>query len=328
MAWPVTDFDEVLFNQNGVGYSEVVAIHLAIKERAEAVDHSLASGDYADEWTATPIWLNSPDGVETRTYLRNALQKFYDDIADLLSGDAGTRWTVTPTGGATEWTISSLVDDIAMGDFADLLTKPANPYPFIWLHAALDRLLYSYKKATTLTETCTRSSRDASFPEASLQAAWDVAIGDTPIETSSFGIIGFPYPYWNNQVHWGVGSTNIAEIAGSTISCKYNIPSAGASPTSAAYRVRGINDSDISVTCGFNTASHTLLSDGEETGLWIDTATPDLAPGAENNIDMSFNTSVPATVPFSSVSGRKAVMFGMLEVRAILDLTSILTDQA
>lgn len=142
MAWPVTDFDGVQFN-DGSGYAEVVAIHLAIKERAEAVGHSLASGDYADEWdTSLVVWHddNAPD--DGRLYLVDVLQKFYNDIVSLLTIGTGKAWVQSPEIGASTWGITNLKADIGLGDFADLLTGTTNYEAFLWLHEALDRLVY------------------------------------------------------------------------------------------------------------------------------------------------------------------------------------------
>ena len=330
MAWPVTDFNNVRFNQNGIGYSEVAAIHLAIKERADATMHSLAFGDYANEWTTTPVWLGEPDGVATRTYLKNVLLGFYDDISSLISGDAGIRWTVTPTGGATEWTMASLVADIGMGAFADLLTKPANPQPFIFLHAALDRLLYSYK-------TCTWAGSQSALSKigdgilTTLEDAWDTARGDSgtvgglgffPIQTSP--CVGWYVSNFDNTIG---GPPYDVQLMSPTVSNSYTIPDAGTTFTKSAYRVSGDNVANTGITCTFGTASLTINAESSATAQWIHSASADFLPDTTTDIDLEITTVPPNDCPFPD-EFQIYTIFNMLAVRGILDLTSILTDQA
>ena len=153
----ITDFNGILFN-DGSGYDLVKAIHLGIKERAEAIGNTaLTGGKYADEWdTTTKIYTSDPLGEsdeedDGRTYLKDVLQGFYDDIVALTTylfqAPKAFVNNLYPTDGGDLsdvllWSESRLVTDIGMGAFADLLTGPSNYEPFLWLHEALNRLVW------------------------------------------------------------------------------------------------------------------------------------------------------------------------------------------
>lgn len=206
MAWPVTDFDGVLFN-DGTGYAEVVAIHLAIKERADATGHTLADGDYAEEWDEeTLLWLGDPytaAAEDGRTYLRDVLAKFYTDIALLIDGDSDVAWAKTASLESEFWDIASITADIGMGDFDDLLTKPANHEPFLWLHECLDRLRYQIKNISAF-------EGGASYRNFT-QSSWDDNRGSIPTGYVDWYRTQWPPAIAEPQVS-GSGSTSPASL--------------------------------------------------------------------------------------------------------------------
>lgn len=190
MAWPVTTFEDVDF-LDGSGWLTVSAIHRAIKERAECSLHTvLTGGDYGAEFDGV-IWTMEPFG-DGKLYLKDLLGTLYTDLTNLVEGLPGIRWT-TASNGDTLWTMASLETDIAMGPYLDLITDATDPRPFIWLQAALDRLIYLRRLKgligndfPSVTSITSRTGTDA----LSASDAYADAYSDTEFTGSGFHHIG------------------------------------------------------------------------------------------------------------------------------------------
>lgn len=332
MPWPITDFDGVTFN-DGRGWQEIQAIHLAIKERADLTGHTLGSGDYSDPWdTDTPVFLSGPGNSDGRIYLRDQLETFYDDVADLVEGDPKIRWTKT-SGRSDEWTTASLVTDIGLGDFADLLTKPQNHLPFLWLHEALDRLIYT--KRTTQAQTPGRLYWHDSYGGlgASEQLAWTSMFTDTP----SHGQSGTP------AIYWAVGPAGPFSWSGYgsiIVDGRLDIPirifpaMTGGLITDMDHNLwhedRGFTGTNVIIRIGTEIQNFNAGTFPAETVAFEGVPGDVDILGTETLLDMSFVTAWPTTVPFSPVSGPTAnrIYFEYLNSSAYVDLGAELTDQA
>jgi hypothetical protein len=321
MAWPVTDFDGVQFN-DGTGYAEVVAIHKAIKQRAEAIGHSLASGAYADPWTATPIWLADPSrqGVgDTRVYLRDVLQGFYDDIIDMLDSDTDIRFVESVTANATEWTEASLVTAIGMGDFVYLLTKPANHEPFLWLHEALDRLIYPRVTVESGVFTSQARSVGTTIRYLDKQVAWNNRDG---------GGGG------GRSVSWILTIANSFHGAGVTDGVTYPFNMSGLSGVTSLveYEMTFQNEGNIPITFTFGSASRLVYAGTAGITEWVAASSIDLPTGTSSDALLEFVDAEPATVPFSTPGEIFAYVSGSIDqrkatARTIIALSTILDDQ-
>jgi len=328
MAWPVTDFDGVTFN-DGTGWAEIVAIHLAIKERADLTGHTLGAGDYSDPWdTDEKVFLSEQSSLSDRTNLYDQLDKFYDDIVLLVGGDPKIRWSKT-SGRSDEWTMAELVTDIGLGAFADLLTKPANHLPFLWLHECLDRLIYT--KRTTQAQAPGQLYWHDNYGGlgASEQLAWDALLVDTPIH----GQTGLP------AIYWSVGPV-FSSYSAITIDHMLDIPAkvlpamTGGTVTDVDHNLRhedrGYVNPNIIIRMGteiqnINAGTFpaaTIAFEGVPGDVDI--------LGGQTTIDFSFVTAWPATVPFAPVAGPSAnrIYFEYLNSSAYVDLELELTDQA
>lgn len=143
MAWSDIDWDGDMMDA-ATGLAAIAEIHTAIKERAEVTVHAIRLTDYADDFSGD-VWLCEPPTTPgSRQFLKTILEDFYSSVESLIDGDDTVRFTTT-SGGDTLWTIEDMVTDIAMGEFADLLTGPHDYRPFLWLREALDRLIYVRK---------------------------------------------------------------------------------------------------------------------------------------------------------------------------------------
>lgn len=336
MAWPVTDFNGVQFN-DGTGYAEVVAIHLAIKERADAVGHSLASGDYSDEWdTAQVIWHDDDYPVDGRLYLKAVLTGFYSAIGSLISGDSGIRWTETGNNNAVAWTLSSLVADIGMGAFADMLTATTNYDPFLWLHEALDRLVYrrvllTIDSSGTITETYNgyRSGESASGVgvDALQENSWDEATGDS--DHSSTTGIGASLRWQISTISSPPFYTQITKAAsGRSVTNTITTGSLSAVDYSIQLTLTKFTGSTFEIAFNGNTPIN-IVPYGN-TSFLIPGSTSDFALNSTDAVQWAVTTTPPATNPFSTVGTADFAMIRAISVLMYfyVDISGILADQA
>jgi hypothetical protein len=337
MAWPVTNFHRVQFN-DGSGYSELVAIHLAIKQRADASGHSLASGDYASAWDTTrKIWLGDPttkSGGDGRTYLKDVLQKFYNDIASLVAGSADTSWLIDPDVDDELWTFSDLVDDVDMGPFADLLTKPANHLPFLWLHEALDRLIYIRWRRNIVTIPGDNDHHYSSLSPAvgvSLQDSWDnrMANTDTVARTETLSTMGGRI--WQVELQTFPAATKAEIFERGTADQRMDHSSRGNIGTilrgKLTFYVR--NFSTISLSVGTATTNTSLASNTDGGYITLDANASEFSLTTVKAPNITIQTAEPSDVPFNSSLRRAGVELGFTaHGDAYIDISPSLTDQA
>lgn len=329
MAWPNPDLDGVRFNQDDAGWLEIESIFTAIKERAVATGHSLASGAYSGTF-ALELWHADPDGDTDRDYLKDLYEQFHTDLDALIDGDANIRWT-EGSGDTTEWTLASLTTDIGMGDFADLLTRAANPDPLLWLRAALERLIYA-----KVTETVDSSAAEAVFrgyqpptytngDGASYAAAWTDMVADSD-HTDDFSLL-------RNRILWRVftPTSNHAALAlqsttpltvtntllGVLAALKYKVLISNVGYTGSTFyiTVGGSASTDIA---GEATGAFEIL--GDVADLPLNTTTDFSA-----QIDESFPGSYPFTDP---AGGFREMNVSFTSAIFFVDLATILADQA
>lgn len=141
----IEDFDQQFFNK-GAGWAILYEIWMGISMRAKITSSSVQSGAFARQLSG-PVWLQKQAWAtpKNRNDYPSMLNQMYVAIETLLSSPittfGGIRWTES-SGRSTEWTIESLTADIGLGDFRDLITRPQNPAPLVWLVQALNRLRY------------------------------------------------------------------------------------------------------------------------------------------------------------------------------------------
>lgn len=320
--WPVPDFDGRLFNDNAstggsgieLGGREVIAIHLAIKQRADAVNHTITSGDFSAVWDGSRVWLSDPVEGDGRLYLRDVLQGFYDGVVDLV--ESGLFYE--ESGGDTAWSVANLVTDIGLGDWADLLTRPADPRPFQWLHAALDRLIYARVDfgAPVASQRVTESSL---VYYATLQGAWDALLALAPHGYGAGSFIA--------QLAWlvdAIAGPNYAANGYTGIKFPVNLSAYAGDSVGESYQVARLNESGLDVDYSFGSAADTVASGTSDT-VWLDSSTPDTVPGSSTLVEAVFSTALPATVPFAAAP--KSVTLQITGLRVYLDLSSALGDQ-
>lgn len=348
MAFPVTDFDNVTFN-DGSGWAEVVAIHLAIKERADAVAHSLADGRYAVPWdTETPVFLGDPEDAspgDGRTYLRDVLKRFYDDIVLLLIYDADIRWVKTAGVEAEEWTEAEMVTDIGLGAFVDLLTKPANHLPFLWLHEALDRLIYA-RVTVPVTQTGTRTYKKLPPPDDAFGMApdsypgglfefeniWDAVRAESDSTDTAVPTVGYvfdPKP----ASRWTLITTT--EVDGVSV----NILDATTTVSLVEYRLVLTQSKYTLETTGVAVNGEvTNFAPGSSSGsLWVEGNTLDVDGGNNFEFNITLSTGIAADNPSRQPNGISyypappsldgARRITLSHVRGTYDLSSELSDQ-
>jgi hypothetical protein len=312
----VTDFDNVRFNQ-GDGWDEVVAIHLAIKERADATQHTLKDGAYADPWTTTPIWLGDPDGDPSRAYLNEILQQFYDDILLLIDGDAEIRWNEA-SGDTPEWTLASLVTDIDMGDWLDLLTNPANHEPFLWLHEALDRLIHWSMNLEPTDGGRTR--KWSTSLQVTIQGAWDNR-GEATYTPTSLPL----RVVWNISDPFGLNNYTAIVFDDQQLVFATADFDGVVSEATYIYNTVWTNAllSDVDVAIGSQTINFSSAQTAQER------TNTDFALGSDTTILLAFSTSEPATAPVSVPTGLSGTIELLVTSADLyIDLATILTDQA
>lgn len=312
MAWPITDFDQVLFN-DGSGAAEVVAIHLAIKERADATGHALASGDYADEWDGTPVWLGDTESESGRLYLMDVLQAFYADTITMVED---LVWTETI--GGTRWTEASLVSDIGMGDFIDLITKPANHEPFLFLHELLDRLIY-WEKTVTPTSASGATLWTGSL-ETTLQDAWDNRRAGSSASVSSGGILwqmstNFSGDYRTTILDQSSYSFDPGTFSGVVDGGHFQVARQNSGNISFDYQISSV---------GMTPYSETLTSPTFSI-IEIPWTSDELVSGVVQSVSLTEVTSEPSSVPFDA---DEEIIISILTAVIYINLTSVLTDQS
>lgn len=319
MAWPNPDLDGVRFNQDDAGWLEMESIFTAIKERAVATGHSLASGDYSGAF-AIELWHADPDGDTDRDYLKDLYEQFHTDLDSLIDGDADIRWTEA-SGDTTEWTLTSLTTDIGMGDFADLLTRAANPEPLLWLRAALERLIYA---KVTVEGTVSSGTMDYTYGlDSTRQLAWDDRLNNAASDT-------FP----NNllQLWWTIRSSispsgEVAEVRRNIQGREYLTAHLDGVLVEAYYDYVVFFDSNFTPsTMDFFIGTETFTETASTSGK---RATTDPSIDTDTYIDADITTTEPVTVPFSSSTGvGRGFRVNINGIILHIDLATILTDQA
>lgn len=319
MAWPNPDLDGVRFNQHDAGWNEIESIFTAIKERAVATGHSLASGDYSGAF-ALELWHADPDGDTDRDYLKDLYEQFHTDLDALIDGDADIRWTEA-SGDTTEWTLASLTTDIAMGDFADLLTRAANPDPLLWLRAALERLIYA---KVTVEGTVSSGTMDYTYGlDSTRQLAWDDRLNNAATDTFPNNLLQL---WWEGRSSISP-SGEIAEVRRNIEAREYLTAHLDGVLSEAYYEyvvIWGANftPGTMDFFIGTETFTETASTSGKR-------ATTDPTISADTYIDADITTTEPGTVPFSSTTGTGAgFRVNMTGIILHIDLASVLADQA
>lgn len=128
------DFDGVFFD-SGMGWKVLFEIHLAISLRSR---YFSVGGTNFDTQISGIVWTDDDSSDDNRD-LKTELRYCYAAIVELVNGNDNFRWT-EESGRSPEWTMASLVADIGMGEFADLLVRTQSPEPLVWLIEAINRL--------------------------------------------------------------------------------------------------------------------------------------------------------------------------------------------
>jgi len=322
MAWHITDFDNVRFNQSDNGWLTVFGIHRAIKERAEATQHSLMA-DYTGDFDL-PVWLGDPDSDTDRVYLKDVLEQFYTDIDRLIDGDSEIRWTEASGAGAL-WTIASINADIGMGDFSDLLTRAANPEMFMWLQGALDRLIHARVRITATVGIGSLVYTNSGFPNGgTLQSAWDDRADTTRTDVFPNGSIQI---FWDIQARLSPFFDYMAIVRSSMTGREYKTSLYSGVLVESYYNyvswwANTFTPSSMDYVVGTNTLTMSAAGTGSE-------LTTDFALGADTYIDAYIDTAEPSTVPFSGdPTGSNGTGITISSVDLHIDLATVLTDQA
>lgn len=318
MAWPNHDLDGVRFNQDYAGWNEIESIFIAIKERAVATGHSLSSGDYSGAF-ALELWHADPDGDTDRDYLKDLYEQFYTDLGSLVSGDSNIRWTET-SGDTTEYTMTSLITAVALGDFADTLTRAANPEPLLWLRAALELLLYPKIDMDPMVGVGSYTRTESATSYTVGQDAWDHR-ADTTSTVSNPAIPG---------LKWNVTRTGFnynAIIFDESRDVTFNTSILEGVLVTAFYEYSGLWDDVAPATSiDFQVGTETFTQTATHAAAYRETT--DVVIGVDTEIDMDFVTAQPATIPFTLATGGAFLEFLLLSIRVHTDLSTILTDQA
>lgn len=128
------DFEGVFFDA-GMGWKVLFEIHLAISLRHR---YFSVGGTNFNTQISGIVWTDD-DSADDNRDLKTELQSCYNAIVTLVNGGANIKWT-EDSGRSPEWTMTSLIADIGMGEFSDLLVRTQSPEPFVWLIAAINRL--------------------------------------------------------------------------------------------------------------------------------------------------------------------------------------------
>jgi len=332
MAWPVTTFEDVDF-MDGSGYATVAAIHLAIKERAECSLHTvLTGGDYGDVFDGV-IWTWEPFG-DGRLYLKDLLGTLYTDLTTLVEGNGGVKWTTT-SNGDTLWTMASLETDIAMGPYLDLITDATDPRPFIWLQAALDRLIYLRRLKANVGDVSGSVDyyyRNGSEPTTAADAYAEAYADSDTLNAGYHGAIVNATVLYNSFVSTYLASIG-TYIEGAAFQAGYVDLTQGGQ-TGARWEIQPqsvvtctLTDLDIVVDGG--TAVTVPLN--ANSFIYADPASVPMV-GGSTGLNMSMDT-IPATNPFNGTASGGITGIGSFEVRLYrawvnVDIAAELTDQA
>jgi len=320
MAWPNPDLDGVRFNQDDAGWTEMESIFTAIKERAVATGHSLATGDYSGTF-AMELWHADPDGDTDRDYLKDLYEQFYDDLELLVAGDVDIRWTEA-SGDTTEYTMASLVTATALGDFVDTLTRAANPEPILWLRAALELLIYA---KVTVEGTVSSGTKVHTYGTgATRQDAWDDRASNSASDVFPNNLLQM---WWEAASSGFPSFTESAYIRKDIQSREYLTAHLDGVLSEAYYEyvvIWGANFTPTTMDFFIGTESFTVT--GSTSGKQ---ATTDPTISADTYIDADITTTEPGTVPFSSSTGSSAgFRVNMTGIILHIDLATILADQA
>lgn len=332
MAWPVTTFEDVDF-LDGSGYATVAAIHLAIKERAECALHSpLTGGDYGAEFDGV-IWTMEPFG-DGKLYLQDLLGTLYTDLSTLVEGLAGVRWT-TASNGNTLWTMASLETDIAMGPYLDLITDATDPRPFIWLQAALDRLIYLRRLKASMgnvSDSVDYYFRGNGTDDTSASAAYAEAYGMTETLSGSYhGAIVNAGVVWDDFFDEYAAAIGTYIEGAASLAGHVNLTQG--TQTGARWELLGgkvtctLTEIDVTVDGGDPVTA--ALSGS--TFVDADVASVPLS-GSISGIGMTMDT-IPATLPFNGTASGGITGIGSFQVQLYrawvhVDIAAELTDQA
>ena len=307
MTFPVTTFDNQMFNE-GEGAAEVVAIHLAIKERLDAIAlsiHPHYEERYETKWTTSPIWTHEPQN-DGRTYLRDVLLQFYDDLIYAVA------YFTEESAGDVSWTEESLVADIGMGDFSEFLIEDVDDRAFKWLHEALNRLIYGIRTINGAMPG--NYTRRFSNTYGSAAAAWANRNDNSSADAGTL-IERYARPTFGGYkatVRDNIGglSFNSAIYSGEIVrgAYRFNVFNLGVSAPSLTIRLGGTDF----------ISPATMATDE----VWVEW------PGIE------FSTDANPSLLFKFVSPEEGALVepgdhfaSVTGARIYLDLTSILTDQ-
>lgn len=333
-----TDFDGIVFN-DGTGYEYLEGIHLGIKERAEVTGHAAIQSEYSDVFLDSPVWHQSPgptDPSVSRVFLKDVLSNFYDSIEDLVEGQPRLEWTETE-GRSDVWDMVSLNADIGLGDFkTELLTKAQNYLPFLWLHKALNRLIYHKATAqgipgTTLTDS---DSQTGIGINSTLQSTWTQMLANPVnsfpgngryLQMSGKYTDNFPDEHLT-QLRYNCSNIPVAffpVVSGGTINdVDFNFwySQVGYNPNSFIVDVMGTLKSFLTADGG--PAATTVYVEGNAEDIDLTGATTYLA--------FDWHTAIPATVPFgpiATVGAAEYLKFEYKSTAAYINISSQLTDQ-
>lgn len=318
MTWPTGTLDGVLMNDaitgSGIelGGREVIALHLAIKERADAIDYTITAGDYSMAWDGTTVWLGDPEVDSGRLYLRDVLDGFHDAVVELVE----TGLFVEASASDTAWTETSLNTAIGLGDWADLLTRPADPRPFQWLHEALDRLIYVRLELTL--PLASDGHYKAGGYWLTLQEAWTKMLADDHLEIAGFSSAPLQ---WSVTVNLGGTFEAFALIERQL---PIDLSDYAGVAVGAAYQIARSNGSSVDVSYTIGGASDTA-EDGVSDTVWITSSSEDLTVGASSDLVGEITTSPPATVPFAGAPA--SATLELLAAILYIDLESALSDK-